>query len=781
MARSRSNLKRKRSCGSNDSGHCSKHRVNNTDLSKNVSFQSTSSSNTTQQQSLHSVVTYAQIPFHSWMLYFHDRAYTKNSSTALKIIAMIDYFVNNPTISYDSEEGLNFDINSSINNPILLEKWPNFLDDLKANPEQTLKFVKTAFFEVSLNRIMKEAPELFEKTFKMLRLNRINILNFGSINPISCVTWNSHGQLISVSGTVLSIGREKRSFDSVVFVCECGHKLFSKQQKDTILLPSKCDVCGNARMKRVFDSLLEMTKTSQSIEVKLYIAADQSVSEHAFLPNIINVQLTGSLVNNFMPGDRIRIIGIPKVKLGATKASSSNSNPLYIDGQSVFKEDNSSDPNSIDKVNWRVIENIKREPDILSFLVHSLCPSVQGHELIKATLILGLFGGTPTKEEKRDFINIFIIGNLGLGKSQLLRACARVAPQGTYIRGSSTVSLDSKMKTGKESLKENWRFEAGALALSNSALLCLDEFDAMTSQHKIIYKTMKSQRVETMNAELKFSRPFRTSIFAMTDWIKKQYDPSKTILKNVNTNKQLLDQFDLILLMRDNPDAYLGNLMRTRILNEHKKRNPLDQRAGIFNRRDSEPRARTDLTLGERLANSSAHDSSTLLGEHFLGMYINYARIHVKPILSEASKRIITRFCLLRHRIGKDCIKLLINLTEARAKIDLRIETSELDAFDAIEILESSVCIDAKNLAQNHPKSINNTNKITTNKMKLFINDLKAEAFHEKKNIFSEQELRNIAGQENMTGLAFEELLGKLNEQGYLLKVSSKSYKIVFL
>lgn len=65
--------------------------------------------------------------------------------------------------------------------------------------------------------------------------------------------------------------------------------------------------------------------------------------------------------------------------------------------------------------------------------------------------------------------------------------------------------------------------------------------------------------------------------------------------------------------------------------------------------------------------------------------------------------------------------------------------------------------------------------------MKQFVNDLRTEAFQEKKNIFSEEELRNIAGQENMTTRTFSELLGKLNEQGYLLKLSSKSYKVVFL
>ena len=63
----------------------------------------------------------------------------------------------------------------------------------------------------------------------------------------------------------------------------------------------------------------------------------------------------------------------------------------------------------------------------LRHLVHALCPAIYGHELIKAGLLLSLFGGVQKNGSSKNCIptrgdiHVLICGDPGLGKSQLLQ------------------------------------------------------------------------------------------------------------------------------------------------------------------------------------------------------------------------------------------------------------------------------------------------------------------------------------------------------------------------
>ena len=64
----------------------------------------------------------------------------------------------------------------------------------------------------------------------------------------------------------------------------------------------------------------------------------------------------------------------------------------------------------------------------------SLCPTIYGHELVKAGLVLALFGGAQRGEKNKLSVrtdpHVLVVGDPGLGKSQMLQAAANVAPRG---------------------------------------------------------------------------------------------------------------------------------------------------------------------------------------------------------------------------------------------------------------------------------------------------------------------------------------------------------------
>lgn len=59
--------------------------------------------------------------------------------------------------------------------------------------------------------------------------------------------------------------------------------------------------------------------------------------------------------------------------------------------------------------------------------MHAICPAIYGHELVKAGLVLALFGGvrkfvgSKDKVPTRGDLHLLICGDPGLGKSQLLQ------------------------------------------------------------------------------------------------------------------------------------------------------------------------------------------------------------------------------------------------------------------------------------------------------------------------------------------------------------------------
>lgn len=64
--------------------------------------------------------------------------------------------------------------------------------------------------------------------------------------------------------------------------------------------------------------------------------------------------------------------------------------------------------------------------------MHSLSPNIYGHEMVKAGLILSLFSGNAEHLELRENIHVLMVGDPGLGKSQMLQACSRVAAKGIF-------------------------------------------------------------------------------------------------------------------------------------------------------------------------------------------------------------------------------------------------------------------------------------------------------------------------------------------------------------
>lgn len=98
----------------------------------------------------------------------------------------------------------------------------------------------------------------------------------------------------------------------------------------------------------------------------------------------------------------------------------------------------------------------------------------------------------------RTDIHVMLLGDPGLGKSQLLRAAAAAAPRGLYLCSSTASAAGLTVACVRDAGTGEMAFEAGALVTADRGICCLDEFDKMASEHKALLEAMEQQEVRAV-------------------------------------------------------------------------------------------------------------------------------------------------------------------------------------------------------------------------------------------------------------------------------------------
>ena len=230
-------------------------------------------------------------------------------------------------------------------------------------------------------------------------------------------------------------------------------------------------------------------------------------------------------------------------------------------------------------------------------LVHALVPGVYGHEMVKAALVLALFGGVGSESRKkkgtkrrrnkkegdatddknsdddlddpeeaardsssaspaprrRSEIHILLCGDPGLGKSQLLRACAAASPRGVFVCGAACSAAGLTASVGRDAATGQATLEAGALALADRGTCCVDELDKLAVDPGSLLGALEQQEVVVAKAGVLARLPARASLLAAANPAGGSYDSTKTLAENVALPRALLSRFDLVFAMEDKP------------------------------------------------------------------------------------------------------------------------------------------------------------------------------------------------------------------------------------
>ncbi|CAM4529938.1 DNA replication licensing factor MCM3 [Lepidochelys kempii] len=438
------------------------------------------------------------------------------------------------------------------------------------------------------------------------------------------------------------------------------------------------------------------------------------------LPRSVDVVLDDDLVDRVKPGDRIQVVGtyrcLPGKKGGYTsgtfrtiliachvKQMSKEVRPLY----------SASDVAKIKRFSK------SRSKDVFDQLSRSLAPSIHGHEYIKKAILCMLLGGVEKVLENgsriRGDINILLIGDPSVAKSQLLRYVLSTAPRAipTTGRGSSGVGLTAAVTTDQETGER--RLEAGAMVLADRGVVCIDEFDKMSDiDRTAIHEVMEQGRVTIAKAGIHARLNARCSVLAAANPVYGRYDQYKTPMENIGLQDSLLSRFDLLFIVLDQMDPEHDREISDHVLRMHRYRGPGEQDGDAMPLGSAIEILATDdpnvvqeedqeLQVYEKhdnLLHGPKRHKEKIVSMEFMRKYIHVAKI-IKPVLTQESANYIAEeYSRLRSQdqISSDIartspvtartLETLIRLSTAHAKARMNKTIDLQDAEAAVELVQ---------------------------------------------------------------------------------------------
>ena len=727
--------------------------------------------------------------YYGWKLFFDGEEYEKESDTVKKVQAVTN-FINRHQRLLSSltvenlENGTVFtiDMNEVHGDNIFLDEWSDFKKNIFDNPLHSLNCFKLSIHQKILDAVPKEDLSNTMVIISTLSTVRLKILNYKSIVCLPDLKANFCGKLVSIRGSVIRVGRVKHLAEWIVFVCrKCSLQTIIKQPGGIYTVPKKCSICGVSKFRAMLDAPQVKSAFYQTIKIQELMDNEQNTK--GCMPRILEVELLDYLVNTCMPGDDITVTGIIKGTRN-TKSRKKIAFALYMEAITIinnkqrFRSKNAD--NDMTVRDYLAIKEIYNTPNIFSLLVHSLSPSIYGHEMIKAGLLLSLFGGNAGHSKLRDNIHTLMVGDPGLGKSQMLKACSKIAAKGVYVCGNTSTSSGLTITLTKDKKSNNYGLEPGALVLADRGCCCIDEFDKMSKQYAALLESMEQQTVSIAKSGIVCSFPTRTTILAAANPINGRFNKSKTILQNLKMSPPLLSRFDLVFLLLDEPNEHIDDLLSKHVMSFHKGLNAMNKTPPNTSQH-ADISSNVTSTLRKRLM-SSVNENINVLPPLALRKYISYARQYVKPKLTKEAGAMLQNYYLeLRSRRDK-CgglsvynrkLEAMIRLTEARAKLELSAEATEAHAADVIEILRYTFDNDIIGWRSLSKRRINKK------QVQGFIQLLRTETSSNKTELFSTQRLREIASDGNVLTNDFSQVISKLNEQGILLKKGRNTFTFV--
>lgn len=574
------------------------------------------------------------------------------------------------------------------------------------------------FYAQELVKVLTEFPLLYLSTIERvcydvcrihnnfekdedLNYIQINLLNtFCKPTPIRSLLASKQERFVVVPGIIVQANRPQHKMKSLAIQCRyCDHKMIidvplwigKPQIPRTCRYSTTMKSFGPDNTNRLLDNQLGCYNVQNPYvvlpnECKFVDVQTLKMQELAEdvptgdMPRHLHLNVTRYLCDKVIPGDRVYAHGVlTSYNNKGMESDGINHSYLHVLGiQKHTKGKGECLVFDVEETNDFV--SLASQPDIHNMIFKSIAPAIYGLDDVKKACACVLFGGTRKEvgadSKVRGDINILMLGDPSVAKSQILKFVDQVAPISVYTsgKGSSAAGLTAAVVRDRLGV---FSLEGGAMVLADGGVVCIDEFDKMRDEDAVaIHEAMEQQTISISKAGITTMLNTRCAIVAAANPTFGSYTDDTDTTEQHEFKTTILSRFDLIFLLRDKGNPKMDRTLCKHILSLHANKEQVES-------------CPIPLTKLRR--------------------FIQYAKQATNPMLSPNAKDSLRNFYVQQRKAYRvDCrsstkkipitlrqLESLVRISESFARMELSPVANEKHVQMAIELFRVSTGVTA--------------------------------------------------------------------------------------